>query len=380
MADTEDGAGRGQALAQAANGFNSPNKKKKKKKTVEGSRDYCFDISLMESTNEKFTEVSFRALVLQEEEERARKKAGSLSNGATNGLDPFASDDDDQLKALAAKYESKYAEATTPKKAAKKRKCVEYDDIGEGYDEDDPFIDNSECFDERVPEEVTTAHGGFYINTGSLEFKANDKVRFEPSSDDASQQGEVRVKGKPGPKPGMMRKKVEVKLKKAKMINTDVKTGVKKARMINTEKKKPGPKPKVAAGPVPVQAGPVPVPDTAEGSAKKAAAELEEKSASKPPEIVDLESQLEALAKGSSDKSKADYLGVKITKVTKDPATSASKPVVAETAAPVAAKPSASLPAKGAPAGKPAAPEVEKPFGCPHCPNIAYHDKKSTLR
>ena len=39
----------------------------------------------------------------------------------------------------------------------------------EGYD-------NFECFDEIVPQEITTAHGGFYINTGALEFKENKKT------------------------------------------------------------------------------------------------------------------------------------------------------------------------------------------------------------
>merc|ERR550532_1688539 len=87
---------------------------------------------------------------------------------------------------------------------------------------------------------MTTAHGGFYINTGSLEFKANDRAVFELSSEGSHDQHRADKSPK-----NLLKKKVEVKLKKAKMINTNVKTGVKKARMINTERKKPGPKPKV---------------------------------------------------------------------------------------------------------------------------------------
>merc|ERR1712059_34639 len=126
------------------------------------------------------TEVSLLDLVAKEDVKA--KKVNTPNGAGAAGLNPNASDDEDALKALAAKYEAKYAEpAGKPK--TKKRK-LEYDDIGEGYDESDPFIDNSECFDEVVPQEVTTAHGGFYINTGSLEFKANDKAVFELSSDE----------------------------------------------------------------------------------------------------------------------------------------------------------------------------------------------------
>ena len=48
-----------------------------------------------------------------------------------------------------------------------------YEDLGEGYDDSDSFIDNSECFDEVVPPEVTTVLGGFYINAGALQFKVS---------------------------------------------------------------------------------------------------------------------------------------------------------------------------------------------------------------
>ena len=392
MSDSEDENSRGKM-----GGFtsDSPNKKKKKKRSVSGSgqRNYCFDINLIESNNDRFTEVSFRDLVAKEEQERIKNKMNGLSNGASGGIDPYASDDDDQLKALAAKYENKYAQmAATSKKQPKKRKAVEYDDIGDGYDEDDPFIDNSECFDEVVPQEMTTAHGGFYINTGSLEFKANDRAVFELSSEDSAEDAKLKKSPK-----NLLKKKVEVKLKKAKMINTDVKTGVKRARMINTERKKPGPKPKVK---------------DAEGLEKKTEVSAVNKRveevkstepvSSKPAEISDLEAQLNALSKGSSEKPKAEYLGVKITKVSAPPPVkpvqtpeidgSSSSPAPSSLNKPSmpTAKPYAQ-PGKPPPAsGKamsvppksiivsettPEAPK-EKAFKCPHCPNIGYHDKR----
>merc|ERR1712240_578599 len=45
------------------------------------------------------------------------------------------------------------------------------------YDLDDDFIDDTELNDEEVPDEVSTACGGFYINTGSLKFKYKDGLR-----------------------------------------------------------------------------------------------------------------------------------------------------------------------------------------------------------
>ena len=301
--------------------YKSPSKKKRQKKGEGGglTKTYCFEISLLESNNEKFTEVSFLDLVAKDELrlkklaaiEKSKNGEGINQNGV--GLDPYASDDDDKLKAMAASFEAKYAEK--PKKpVGKKRKIHEYDDLGEGYDESDPFIDNSECFDEVVPQEITTAHGGFYINTGALEFKSNQKAVFKISSDDDSSPESKKAKK---PKKEAAKKKVQFKdMKKAKVKNTDPK---RRARIINTDKNIKGPKigngPKVGNPDVKkmdklkVDIKKIDVKKHLDGKklekSEQNLPKSPEKSIPKPPEIIDLEAQLEALS-NSVDLSKTE--------------------------------------------------------------------------
>ena len=75
-----------------------------------------------------------------------------------------------------------------------KIKRVEWKSLGLGYDEEDSFIDNSECFDETVPENVTTALGGFYINTGPLHFKNDDKYQVSQLTTDKIMKSNNEVK------------------------------------------------------------------------------------------------------------------------------------------------------------------------------------------
>ncbi|XP_053399236.1 ubinuclein-2-like isoform X2 [Mercenaria mercenaria] len=86
--------------------------------------------------------------------------------------DPFDDDDADKLAAIARGFEEKYNKPITGKKKKKKWQDNYYlEQLGEGYDENDTFIDNSEAYDEVLPETMTTKLGGFYINSGRLELK-----------------------------------------------------------------------------------------------------------------------------------------------------------------------------------------------------------------
>ncbi|XP_071330609.1 ubinuclein-2b isoform X2 [Trachinotus anak] len=103
------------------------------------------------------------------------KLAGStVPKGLTPPLDPndpFADDERErrEVEELAKKFENKYGGGSKKKKKDRMQDLI---DIGYGYDETDPFIDNSEAYDELVPASLTTKHGGFYINTGTLQFRA----------------------------------------------------------------------------------------------------------------------------------------------------------------------------------------------------------------
>lgn len=130
-----------------------------------------------------------------------KKKIKDKNPPPTNGLnvlDPFDENDDD-VKRIARQFEEKYVSKqknpnriyfknfTIPqgmqKPARRKGKKDDYADIGAGYDESDSFIDNTDAYDEMVPRGVTTLHGGFYINSGALEFKQEEPSASEDSSD-----------------------------------------------------------------------------------------------------------------------------------------------------------------------------------------------------
>ncbi|XP_062915252.1 ubinuclein-1-like isoform X1 [Mobula hypostoma] len=114
-------------------------------------------LALFESSEKSCPEFYYPELM------RVRKKDGSNYYGT-----PFNDDkrEDEEIETLAKKFEEKYG----PKKRRKDR-IQDLIDMGYGYDETDPFIDNSEAYDELVPASLTTKLGGFYINSGTLQFR-----------------------------------------------------------------------------------------------------------------------------------------------------------------------------------------------------------------
>ncbi|XP_036885808.1 ubinuclein-1 isoform X2 [Sturnira hondurensis] len=120
--------------------------------------------------------------------------------------DPFNDEEKEKHKveALARKFEEKYGG-----KKRRKDRIQDLIDMGYGYDESDSFIDNSEAYDELVPASLTTKYGGFYINSGTLQFR-----QASESEDDF-----IKEKKKKSPKKRKLKEGGE-KIKKKKKDDT----------------------------------------------------------------------------------------------------------------------------------------------------------------
>ncbi|KAJ6638401.1 Secretion-regulating guanine nucleotide exchange factor [Pseudolycoriella hygida] len=148
-------------------------------KNVSASKSIRFDFELFEPTADSFPEFNYSKLLY--EEKKKQKKSVKKVNGFS---DPFEENFDGAF--WAKELERKYGTASGGKKRGSNNNDC---DKGAGYDLNDGFIDNSEavcydsqCFisptylialqyDELIPDEIETDRGGFYINSGALEFK-----------------------------------------------------------------------------------------------------------------------------------------------------------------------------------------------------------------
>ena len=121
---------------------------KKKTKTGKEQKTYVFDIELTEYTNDNYAEYNWKALVKKEEDK----------------------DIDSDIEIIEIDIND------TKPKQKKSNKPVDPED---DYDLDDDFIDDTEVNDEVVPDDVSTACGGFYINKGSLKFMFKEAMPME---------------------------------------------------------------------------------------------------------------------------------------------------------------------------------------------------------
>ncbi|KAJ7305721.1 hypothetical protein JRQ81_010087 [Phrynocephalus forsythii] len=124
-----------------------------------------------------------------------------------------------KLEALARKFEEKYGG-----KKRRKDRVQDLIDMGYGYDESDSFIDNSEAYDELVPASLTTKYGGFYINSGTLQFR-----QASESEDDF-----IKEKKKKSPKKRKLKEGGEKMKKKKKDDSYDKEKKSKKSKFPKT--------------------------------------------------------------------------------------------------------------------------------------------------
>merc|ERR1711915_149713 len=155
----------------------------------------CLRISLRlpESNEKSCPEFNYRELVAHSLSERFKKKQDGKSGNKPLGnvintpmldpTDPFARDEDEALKLLAQQMEKKYGGYGSTKKK-KRKKENDFTTLGEGYDDTDPFIDDSEAIDQGIATNVETRHRGFYINSGELELEEVAELEDGEESDD----------------------------------------------------------------------------------------------------------------------------------------------------------------------------------------------------
>ncbi|XP_038639400.1 ubinuclein-2-like isoform X2 [Scyliorhinus canicula] len=191
----------------------SSKKKRREERGGPAPANVRFGLRLSEPSDRSHTEYNYNELL--------REAKRNLANPD----DPFNHEEKErkEVEALAKKLEEKYGQKNHKRRKDRMQDLI---DMGYGYDDTDPFIDNSEAYDELVPASLTTKYGGFYINAGTLQFRQTSdtededmagKKRLKSPKKQKLKDGEDRVAKKQRRKAeGGMKEKKSRKLKVSK--------------------------------------------------------------------------------------------------------------------------------------------------------------------
>ncbi|XP_023694693.1 ubinuclein-1 isoform X1 [Paramormyrops kingsleyae] len=146
--------------------------------------------------------------------ELVKKKSNAIKESSKS----LEGESQKEVEALAKKFEEKYGGSKR-----KKDRMQDLVDMGYGYDETDSFIDNSEAYDELVPASLTTKYGGFYINSGTLQFRQASESEGDDHINDEKKKlkSPKRKKLKEGDVKSVKKRK-EGQHKKCKMAKTGI--------------------------------------------------------------------------------------------------------------------------------------------------------------
>ncbi|XP_051899205.1 ubinuclein-2-like [Pristis pectinata] len=205
----------------------APKKKRREERGEQGN--VRFGLRLSEPSDRSHTEYNYNELLRE------------AKRNPTNPDDPFNNEEKErkEVEALAKKLEEKYGQKNHKRRKDRMQDLI---DMGYGYDDTDPFIDNSEAYDELVPASLTTKYGGFYINTGTLQFRQTSdtededvvgKKRLKSPKKQKLRDGEDRVVRK-------QRRKDEggMKEKKPRKLKVPKESGVVALNAVKHQKKK----------------------------------------------------------------------------------------------------------------------------------------------
>ncbi|XP_037071353.1 ubinuclein-2-like [Pollicipes pollicipes] len=124
------------------------------------------------------------------------------ANGTHASEDPFGRHGNDDVKEIAKRFEEKYGTGA----GMRRKKHKDVAELGVGYDETDPFIDNSDVYDEDLPANKRPARGGFYINVRRLSSDADDDVTTGDDQEPGGKRPRKRL-GRPPKKDGTLLQK-----------------------------------------------------------------------------------------------------------------------------------------------------------------------------